>query len=189
MAYSSLAFISNKQKKKITLHRTFIKWLWLQSAFFAVHFVFWPKMASNGLKMRNSTRQYLPSLDAINKGGEGISMLVYVFFLGWLEKYKNAFFAKKRQHFILPIFLRVVEFEILCITTKPYILQKILLHWFCQNSWHCYIGIVIFDSRHHEGWLNFLIEVAQWLQKPKKFNQFWVTTSNWNPQWVLKKST
>ena len=89
------------------------------------------KMASNGLKMRNSTRQYLPSLDAINKGGEGISMLVYVFFLGWLEKCKIAFFAQKRQHFILTIFLLVVEFEILCITTKPYILQKILFPWFC----------------------------------------------------------
>ena len=119
----SCLHIKQTEKKKITLHRTFIKWLWLQSAFFAVHFVFWPKMASNGLKMRNSTRQYLPSLDAINKGGEGISMLVYVFFLGWLEKCKNAFFAQKRQHFILPIFLLVVEFEILCITTKPYILQ------------------------------------------------------------------
>ena len=75
--------------------------IWLQRVFFAVHFVFWPKMASNGLKMRNSTRQYLPSLDAINKGGEGISMLeVYVFFLGWLEKCKNAFFAQKCQYLL-----------------------------------------------------------------------------------------
>ena len=52
---------------------------------------------------------------------------------------------------ILLIFLTVVEFEIVSITAKPYILQKIYLSDFVQNSFHCNMVIIMSDLKGDGG--------------------------------------
>ena len=79
----------------------------------------------------------------------------------------------------------IVELEIVCITAKPYIPQKILFYWFCSSSFNCHMKTIILTSEVMEAvtgqkissegqnsmnewifWKKVLIKVVQWPQKP-----------------------
>ena len=55
------------------------------------------------------------------------------------NKQYYSWLRKQDSFFILSIFVMRVEFEVVCITAKPYIQQRILFHCFCSKSlpsWH-----------------------------------------------------
>ena len=100
---------------------------------------------------------------------------------------------------ILSIFLMIVELEIVWITAKPYILQKILFHSVMLIKIPSNVKWTFSeDQKSMKEWIcwkkEFLIKVLQWSQKPLSgSDQIWVMTPEeqniyrW-PQTTLRRS-